>query len=122
MPGYESCIELLEAYIDGSRRMDVDVLRGCFHPRAVMNGYLAGQRLLGWPEPFFQDIAGMKADGVSHDAFDALVEQLDVTGDVASAVVRMDRLGDRMNFRDYFHLLRDEGGWLITSKTFTSLK
>ena len=66
---YETPQAALEAYVEGSRAMDVALLRTCFHPFAVMNGYLMGKQLLGGPEPFFQDVAGMAGRGVTHASF-----------------------------------------------------
>lgn len=121
MTGHATPDAVLEAYIEGSRALDADSLRACFHPDAVMNGYLRGQLLLGGPEPFFQDIAGMKAGGVDHAAFRATITGLTVKGDIAQGGVRMERLAGALDFQDYFHLIRDADGWRIISKTFSSL-
>jgi hypothetical protein len=39
-------------YIEGSYQGDAGTLKNCFHPKAVMNGYLQDQLLVGDPEPF----------------------------------------------------------------------
>ena len=121
MTTYATPDQVLEAYIEGSRALDAERLRTCFRPDAVMNGYLRGRLLLGGPEPFFQDIAGMKAGGVDHSAFSAAVTSLAVNGDIAQGAVRMEKLAGQLDFQDYFHLVRDDDGWRIISKTFSSL-
>lgn len=121
MTAYATPDAVLEAYIQGSRALDADLLRTCFRSDAVMNGYLRGQLLLGGPEPFFQDIAGMKAGGVDHSTFNAAVTNLAVNGAIAQASVRMERLAGALDLQDYFHLIRDADGWRISSKTFSSL-
>lgn len=118
---YETPQAALEAYVEGSRAMDVALLRTCFHPFAVMNGYLMGKQLLGGPEPFFQDVAGMPGRGVTHAAFEGGVEDVVATGKIARGTVRMKKLADALDFRDDMHLIEDEGGWRIISKVFTSL-
>lgn len=121
MTVYATPDAVLEAYIEGSRTLDADRLRACFRPDAVMNGYLRGQLLLGGPEPFFQDIARMKASGVNHAAFHARITNLAVNGAVAQASVHMENLANALDFQDFFHLIRDADGWGIISKTFSSL-
>ena len=121
MRRFETCEDVLKAYMEGSRRLDRDLLADCFHPAAVMNGYLAGQLLMGGPQPFFEDVARMAVGGVRHDRFSAEIVSLEVQGRTASGAVRMSAFGDALDFKDFFHLIEDEGGWRIVSKTFTSL-
>ena len=75
---YETPQAALEAYVEGSRAMDVALLRTCFHPFAVMNGYLMGKQLLGGPEPFFQDV---------EKAFRAALSAFDEGGDLLVVIV-----------------------------------
>lgn len=112
---------VLEAYVEGSRALDRDRLAGCFHAGAVMSGDLDGKLLVGTPQPFLDDIAGMSAAGVDQGAFVAEIADLVVTGRVASATVRSKGFGGRFDFEDRFHLIEEAGGWSITSKNFTTV-
>jgi len=113
-------LAVLEAYVEGSRRLDRDLLASCFHPQAVMAGDLAGALLIGGPEPFLSDIAGMAAAGVDHSGFVAQIADLDVTGRTAAGTVRSQGFGARFDFVDRFHLIETDAGWQIVSKNFTT--
>lgn len=111
---------VLDAYIDGSRRLDRDVLARCFHPAAVMSGDLDGQLIAGTPDPFLDDVAGMAAAGVDHSGFAAEISELAATGRIASGTVTSRGFGGRFDFLDRFHMI-DSDGWLIISKVFTTI-
>ena len=49
------------------------------------------------------------------------IGEVAVTGAIASGTVRTGGFAGRSRFEDRFHLLRDEGGWRITAKLFTTL-
>jgi hypothetical protein len=110
---------VVERYVDAAFRGDAATLRQCFHPSAVMSGYLGPELLVGGPERFFEDIAStpsMESTGAPYDAKTASVE---VVGDAAS--VRLDETGffGSLSFSNWFHLIRDEDGeWRIVSKLF----
>ena len=61
--------KVIEAYMTGTYRADVPMLESVFHPRAVMNGYLGPDKILGTPALFIQDMASapsMEANGDSY--------------------------------------------------------
>lgn len=118
---YATAQAVLDAYVEGTRRLDRDMLASCFHGAAVMSGDLAGQLLVGSPAPFLDDVAGMAAAGVDHSALRIEIGDLVVTGRTASATVRSWGFGARFDFVDRFHLIEGEAGWAITSKSFTTL-
>ena len=104
---------VVEAYIDGSRRGDADLLRSIFHPQAVMMGYLAGNLMSGSPEPFFEHAAR----GAQPESYSGRVGEIRVDGDVATATLHEEGFAE-LDFVDHFHLLREDGTWRITSKVF----
>lgn len=118
---YATAQAVIDAYVEGTRRLDRDMLASCFHADAVMAGDLAGNLLVGTPAPFLDDIAGMAAAGVDHSALRIEIGDLSVTGRTASATVRSRGFGGRFDFVDRFHLIEGEAGWVITSKSFTTL-
>lgn len=113
--------DVLDAYAEGCRRLDRDLLARCFLPHAVMAGDLDGKLLVGGPEPFLDDVAGIAAAGIDHAGFAAQVIELTVNGRVAAGAVHSTGFAGRFAFLDRFHLIEDESGWLITSKSFTTL-
>jgi hypothetical protein len=112
--------EVLQKYIDGTYQGDVTALRGCFHSKAVMNGYLNDQLLLGDPEPFFQEIGNNPSMAEGGAPYKGEIVSIDVVGNVASATIKETGFGGSMAFTDYFHLLKEGGQWKIISKTFTT--
>lgn len=113
--------DVLDAYAEGCKRLDRDLLARCFHPQAVMAGDLDGKLLVGGPAPFLDDVAGIAAAGIDHTDFSANVIELTVNGRVAAGAVHSFNFAGRFEFLDRFHLIEDESGWRISSKSFTTL-
>ncbi|MEL6347412.1 MAG: nuclear transport factor 2 family protein [Myxococcota bacterium] len=105
--------DVIRVYIKGTQERDVTVLRQVFHENAVMSGFLGPNKLVGSPEPFF---AHLEANPHNGD-YTAEITHLDVVGRTARAVLVEDGLYG-MAFVNDFHLLFDDGRWLITSKLF----
>ncbi len=111
--------EVIQQYIDGTYQGDVKSLRDCFHSKAVMNGYVQEQLLIGGPEPFFKNIEDSPSMAKTGAPFKGEIIFLDVVGNIASVTVKETGYGD-VAFTDYFHLLKEQGEWKIMSKTFTT--
>lgn len=112
--------EVVEKYIQGTYQGDVKALKACFHPNAVMNGYLNDQLMMGTPEPFFNDIANNPSMAEAGAPYKGEIVSVDITGKVASAIIKETGFAGGMTFTDYFHLIRETDNWKIISKTFTS--
>lgn len=117
---YSSPEETLQAYLDGSRDLDRDRIAPCFHPKAIMSGRLLGNPVIGTPQLYLDDIGRMAAQGVSNEAYAAHIESITVEGSVASATIIMSGLAG-LNFKDFMHLVEEEGRWSIISKLFTTV-
>ena len=116
----DAVIEVVQKYIDGTYQSDVSALRECFHSKAVMNGYLNDQLLLGDPEPFFQEIENNPSMAEGGAPYQGEIASVDVTGNVASVTVKETGFAGTMSFTDYFHLIKVNAEWKIFSKTFTT--
>jgi hypothetical protein len=112
--------EVVQKYIDGTYQGDVSVLRECFHSKAVMNGYLNDELLLGDPEPFFQEMENNPSMAEGGAPYKGDITSVDVVGNVASVTVKETGFAGTMNFTDYFHLIKVDGEWKIFSKAFTT--
>ncbi len=111
---------VLQAYMDGSRDLDRAKLATCFHPKAILTGYLKGAPVLGTPVIFLDDVTKIAAAGVRNHDYQARIENLNVQGSVASATIAMSGFAG-MNFTDYMHLIEENGRWSIISKLFTTV-
>lgn len=116
----EAVREIVQKYIDGTYKGDVQALRDCFHPKAVMNGYLQDQLLLGGPEPFFENIKNNPSMAEAGAPYKGEITSVDVVGNVASVSIKEKGFAGSMAFTDFFHLIKEQGIWKIISKTFTT--
>ncbi len=116
----EAVRKVVQQYVDGTYQGDVKALRDCFHPKAVMNGYLQDQLLVGGPEPFFENIENNPSMAEAGAPYKGEITFVDVVGNVASVTIKETGFGGDMAFTDYFHLLKEQGEWKIISKTFTT--
>ena len=116
----DAVCEVVQKYIDGTYKGDVSALRECFHSKAVMNGYLNDQLVLGDPEPFFQEIENNPSMAEGGAPYQGEIASVDVAGNVASVTVKETGFAGTMSFTDYFHLIKVDDEWKIFSKTFTT--
>ena len=111
--------KVIQQYIDGTYHGDVKSLKDCFHPKAVMNGYLQERLHIGGPEPFFKNVEDSPSMAKTGAPYKGEITFLDVIGNIASVTLK--ETGYRnMHFTDYFHLLREQGKWKIISKAYTT--
>ena len=113
--------KVMEQYMSGTFEGDVESLKACFHPKAVMNGYLGDKLLIGTPEPFFQDMGSNPSMASGGLPYKGEILSLEIQEGVASVTLKEEGFPMDMAFINYFHLLIDEGDWKIISKTFTLL-
>ncbi|MCK0068315.1 nuclear transport factor 2 family protein [Kordiimonas laminariae] len=112
--------ELAERYIKATYEADISAMREIFHENAVMNGHLFGNEQLGTPEDFFKSLSANPSMKSAGAPFKGWVEDVRVTGNVASLTVKETGFFGKASFTDYMHLIKLKGRWWIISKTFTS--
>lgn len=108
----------VQQYIDGCRAADPAVVRDAFDEHAVMWGYL-GPDYTTMTGAEFADRVVATAEPAS-DEYACSIRSIEVTGDIASAVLE-ERGFLGADFRNQFGLIRRDGVWRITSKVFTTL-
>jgi len=113
--------ELIERYADGTYRADGDALRGVFHEKAVMNGYLGPNLLIGDPTPFIEDMTGSPSMESNNDPYKAEIKEIFVEGNVASVVLYETGFRGDGSLVNYHHCIKTDGEWKIISKLFTTL-
>ena len=104
-------------YIKGSETGDAALLRSIFHKDAIMMGALGDEFMEGTPEPFFKMVEDAAPLSESDSNYHAEIVDIQVFGKAAIATVSEEGFFG-MSFVDSFHLLKKEGGWIITSKVF----
>jgi len=113
--------KVMERYIDGNLRADVEALRQSFHPGASMCGFLGDDLLVGTPEPFFADIGSHPSMADTGAPYNAQITSIQVSGRVAGVTLEESGFFGGGRFTNYFGLLNVDGEWSIISKTFASL-
>lgn len=117
----EQVREVIQRYITGTYKADVEMLAGVFHPQARMTGYLGDMLLLGTPEPFLQDMGSAPSMESTGAPYRAEIRELTVTGRIASVILYETGFRGDGVLEDHFQLLLEDGRWSIISKNFTTL-
>ena len=117
----EAVRKVIQNYIDGTYMADVNKLKGVFHEKAVMNGYLGPQLILAGPEPFLEDIGSAPSMESNGDPYRAEIESIHIEGSVASVVLSETGFRGEASLVDFFHLIKTDGEWTIISKAFTTV-
>lgn len=117
---YEAIIGAMQGYIDGVLAGRSDRMRPHFHPAASFFGHYDGKMLAGSAQALF--------DWVDHNGPtpDTKIQfgQIDVRETIGLVRLEMDgvsgklSLGGNARLTDFFTLLKTDGRWLITHKTF----
>lgn len=118
----EKVKNVVQKYIKGTYTADIDMLKGVFHPNAIMTGYMGADLMIGTPEPFIEDIQSNKSMKELQSPYEAKITHLEVTGNIAEATVYETGFFGEGVLEDHFHLLKDKDGeWKIISKCFTTI-
>jgi len=113
--------KVIQDYIDGTYNADIEKLKGVFHEKAVMNGYLGPALIMADPSPFIEDIGSAASMKSNNDPYQAEIESIYIEGNVASVVVSETGFRGEASLVDFFHLIKTDEGWHIISKLFTSV-
>jgi len=117
----EAVKELIQRYIDGTYEADGEKLRGVFHEKAVMNGYLGPNLLTGDPAPFIEDMTGSPSMKSNNDPYETEIKYLVIEGNAASLALYETGFRGDASLVDFFHCIKTDGEWKIISKLFTTM-
>jgi hypothetical protein len=107
---------IVAAYVEGlHQNSDAEAGMAGFHPEFIMHFNREGEVVQITRDQWFSRLNGEKNENeITHE-----FAYVDVTGDVASAKIRMYSNGEHI-FTDYMGLYRGEDGWKIVNKVFQS--
>jgi hypothetical protein len=117
---YEAVIGAMQGYIDGVLAGRSDIMRPSFHPAASFFGYYDGTQLAGSVQALFDWVDQNGPATGTKTQFG----QIDVRETIALVRLEMEgvsgklSLGGSARLSDFFTLLKTDGKWLITHKTF----
>lgn len=116
---YESIINTIQLYIDGSREGKSELMRPGFHQEATIAGYFGGGLIF---EPI-QKLYDLIDNNGQAPKIEPQVTSIEILGTIA--VVRLEVkhwsgnvLGADSHMSDLFNLVKGEEGWKITQKMF----
>ena len=109
----EAISSVIQIYVEGGRKGDASIMKRAFRENATIHGHTAGGLLAGPIQLMFDFIN----DNPPAPNLEAKIVNIDLANTVATARVELtDWLGTR--YTDQFTLLKENGGWIITSKVF----
>jgi hypothetical protein len=113
--------KIISDYKEGAYKADVSLLKSVFHEKAVMNGFLGPEPLIGDPSGFIADIGGAPSMESRNDPYQAEIESIRIEGNVASVILSETGFRGSGVLVDFFHLIKTGGKWRIISKLFTTV-
>lgn len=113
--------QVIQNYMDGTYKKDIPMLKGVFHEKAIMNGYLGPDALLADPSGFIADIESSPCMEAEGDPYQAEIESIRIEGNVAAVILSETGFKGSGTLVDFFHLIKTNGEWKIISKLFTTL-
>ena len=109
----EAISSVIQIYVEGGRKGDASIMKRAFRENATIHGHTEGGLLAGPIKLMFDFID----DNPPAPDLKAKIVNIDLANTVATARVELtDWLGTR--YTDQFTLLKENGGWIITSKVF----
>lgn len=112
---------IIDKYIAGTYEGDIDKLRDVFDKKAVMNGYLGSNIVIGTPELFIKDIASSVSMKENCTQYNAEIESMRIDGNIATVCLTETGFRGDGTMVNQFHLIKREGKWRIISKLFTTI-
>ena len=117
---YTAVMNIMQAYMTATFEGDITGFKDIFHESIVMNGYLGDQLIVGNADMFLAQMGDSPSLKSSGAPYKGQVSNVSITNDVASATILESGFGD-MSFINYFNLVKINGIWKITSKTFSTI-
>ncbi len=109
----EAISSVIQIYVEGGRKGDASIMKRAFRENATIHGHTEGGLLAGPIQLMFDFIN----ESPPAPDLEAKIVNIDLANTVATARVELtDWLGTR--YTDQFTLLKENGGWIITSKVF----
>ncbi|MCZ3388419.1 MAG: nuclear transport factor 2 family protein [Actinomycetia bacterium] len=114
---YEGVRAAVQAYADACALADAEALRAALHPRWTMYGIdeLSVETATG-ADDFVDWVDGQ----VPPTGYRATITNIDIAGDAAKATLVEEKYYD-IDYVIYFTLVRYDGAWSITTKTFSQV-
>jgi hypothetical protein len=114
-------LKVINDYKEGTYKADTETLKGVFHEKAVMNGYLGPNLLIDHPSAFIADIGNNPSMASNSDPYQGEIESIHIEGNAAAVTLSETGFRGDGKLVDFFHLIKTGGKWQIISKLFTTV-
>ena len=115
---YDEIARVVQLYVDGMGRGDVDKLTEALHPDARMFGLESGERFENVPIAEFIHFASTTPADTGD--FQGRIASVTQVGSAAVALVVVDGAYGDVSYADFLSLLKVQGAWKIVNKTYVS--
>lgn len=111
--------EVVERYMEAVYKGDIETLKSIFYGDAAMYGYIKEYGVMATPQLFYDEITSKPTMEENHDLCEYVITHLQVEGNIASVCLQVEGFYGEGTVIDMFHLMKIEGVWKITCKTFS---
>jgi hypothetical protein len=115
----QSIKDTITLYIDGVHNGDVEMLRKAFHSEAMMYGANPNNITIVKIQGLYDFVSANTPLSQTNEPHQCFITSIQHAGNAASSeMIEESAYGN--NYKNYFHLLKIDGTWLIVSKTYNS--
>ncbi|MFX0185130.1 MAG: nuclear transport factor 2 family protein [Candidatus Hodarchaeota archaeon] len=113
----------LDIYFEGIKFLDYDQIYRVFHKEANLMTTDPEGKMVTYKSSVWKDIClntKKNIKDLNEYKVSASIEDIDLVQDTASVRVkmRMETPGRISDFKDYYHMLKIDGNWMIVAKTY----
>ena len=110
----------LSNYFNGVFKGDVELLRGAFHPQALVAGDINGQPYFKTLDQYLDGVKNRRSPSELGEEFRMEIISLEIINLIAIAKVRLPMF--EFNYHDLLSLSEINGEWVIVNKLLTNVK
>lgn len=110
---------VLSDYFNGVFNGDVNLLRGAFHPQALVAGDVNGQPYFKTLDQYLDGVKNRKSPFELGESFRMEIISIEIINQIAVAKVRLPMF--EFNYHDLLSLTEVDGKWVIVNKLLTNV-
>ena len=111
---------VLSNYFNGIYNGDTELLRGIFHPTALVVGDINGQPYFKTVDQYLEGVKNRKSPSELNEKFNMEILSIEIINSIAIAKVRVPIFD--FNYYDLLSLSKVNGEWIIINKLLTHVK
>jgi hypothetical protein len=110
---------VLSTYFKGIFNGDAELLRGIFHPQALVSGDVNGQPYFKSLDQYLEGVKGRKSPFEMKETFRMDILSIEIINAIAVARVRVPIFD--FHYHDLLSLTKINGAWVIVNKLLTNV-